>query len=237
MAVTWDKALFDAAYQLNAEPDGHPNTRAAIMLHYNRYVLAPEQLRRAQFFIQQFNLTAADSVLDVGCGFGWTVEALNNLGIPTIGTDVSAYIQGNKSLNEDSDIDAAIRAVGLDPTNGEGLGHFNRLRGGGVRTTATVLNEDSSTNASRNRVKNAALSGNFTLIITEDLVTSLTDSECAVLQSNIVKYGATIRICHFLTEFANPNAPFFFNSKSLADWKLLFPTATIIADGYVYRVA
>lgn len=235
MAVTWDKTLFDAAYSFNAEPDGHPNTRPPIMLHYDRYVLFPEMLRRAQFFIQQFGLTSASQVLVVGCGFGWTVEALNSLGIPAIGTDIGAYIQGNKSLTEDSDIDAAVRAVGLDPTSGEGLVHFNRLRGGGVRTTASILNEDSSTTPSRNRVKNAFTSG-ITLIITEDIVTSLTDSECAVLQSNIVKYGATIPICHFLTEFANPNPPFNFNSHSLAEWKALFPTATIIADGYVYRV-
>lgn len=235
MAVTWDKTLYDLAYSYNAEPDGHPNTRPAITLHYHRYVLFPEMLRRAQFFIQQFGLTGASRVLVVGCGFGWTVEALNALGIPTVGTDVSAYIQGNKSLTEDSDIDAAIRAVGLDPTTSEGLGHFNRLRGGGVRTTATILNEDSGNNASRNRVKNA-FSGEITLIITEDIVTSLTDSECAVLQSNIVKYGATIPICHFLTEFANSNPPFNFNSHSIAEWKALFPTATIIADGYKYQV-
>jgi hypothetical protein len=236
MATVWDKTLYDAAYSFNAEPDGHPNTRPAITLHYHRYVLFPEMLRRAQFFISHFGLTSSSRVLVVGCGFGWTVEALNSLGIPTIGTDVSAYIQGNKSLTEDSDIDGAIRAVGLDPTNGEGLGHFNRLRGGGVRTTATVLNEDSGNNASRNRVKNA-IGSDPTLIITEDIVTSLTDAECATLQSNIVKYGVTVPICHFLTEFANPAPPFNFNSKSITEWKALFPTATIIADGYVYRVA
>lgn len=236
MATVWDKTLYDLAYSFNAEPDGHPNDRPAITLHYHRYVLFPEMLRRAQFFIQQFGLTANSRVLVVGCGFGWTVEALNSLGVPAVGTDVSAYIQGNKSLTEDGDIDAAIRAVGLDPTNGSGLSHFNRLRGSGVRTTASVLNEDSSSNSSRNRVKNA-FSGDITLIITEDIVTSLTDAECTTLQTNIVKYGVTIPIVHFLTEFANPNPPFNFNSKSITEWKALFPTATIVADGYVYRVA
>ena len=235
MATTWDKALYDLAYDYNAEPDGHPNTRPEIRLHYNRFVLYPEMLRRAQFFVQQFGLTSASKVLVVGCGFGWTVEAFGALSIPAVGTDVSSYINNNKNVAEDSDIDAAVRQVGLDPTQGEGLSHFNRLRGGGVRTAATVLNEDSRTSASRNRVLNQ-LDGSITLIITEDLVTSLTDAECATLQTNIVKYGASIPICHFLTEFANPNPPFNFNSKSLTDWKLLFPTATIVADGYQYRV-
>ena len=234
MAVTWDKALYDLAYSFNAEPDGHPNTRPAIYLHYNRYTLYPEMLRRAQFFITQFNLTAADRVLIVGGGFGWTAEALSELGVPTICTDVSKYIQDNKSTTEDSEISSAITAAGLSPTSGEGLQHYTRLLAGGIRTRATVLEEDSSNTASRNRVKNA-FSGNITLIITEDIITSLTDAECAAVQSAIEKYGAG-RICHFVTEFANANPPFNFNSKSLADWKLMFPTSTIVADGYKYRV-
>lgn len=235
MAVTWTKELFDLAYRFNAEPEGHPNTREAITLHYNRYVLYPEMLRRAKFFIAQFGLTAADRVLVVGCGFGWTVEALTALGITAVGTDVGAYIQSGKTLAEDGDIDGAIRTVGLDPTGGEGLVHFNRLKGeGGARAKVNVLNEDSATASSRNRVKTAL--GTPTIIITEDVVTSLTDTECVALNTAVAKYATDIRIVHFLTELANPNAPFFFNSKTLEEWKLLFPLATVVADGYVYRV-
>lgn len=234
MAVTWDKALFDLAYSENAEPDGHPNTRSEIRLHYHRYIMYPQALRRAQFFVQQFNLTAADHVLVVGCGFGWTVEALVGMGIDAVGTDVSAYIQGNKSLTEDSDISAEIAKVGLSSVSGEGLGHFNRLRGDGVRTRAKVLNENSSNNASRNRVRQEFVGGTVTLAISEDIVTSLTDAECAQLRTFISNYS--VPICHFVTEFANPNPPFSFNSKSLADWKAMFPNDTIVADGATYRV-
>ena len=234
MATAWTKELFDLAYDIGAEPGGHPNTRQEIRLHYNRYVLYPEMLKRAQFFIAHFGLTAADRVLVVGGGFGWTAEALSDLGIETICADVSAYIQNTKGTSEDSEVAAAITAVGLDPSSGEGMVHFNRLRGNGVRTRATVLNEDSSNNASRNRVKRA-FSSDITLIITEDLVTSLSDAECAQVQGFITNY-AVQRICHFVTEFANPNPPFNFNSKSLAEWKAVFPTSTIVADGYPYRV-
>jgi hypothetical protein len=205
------------------------------MLHYNRYVLYPEMLRRAQAFITILGLTLSDRILIVGCGFGWTAEALAGLGYTVVGTDVSAYIQSNKTLSEDSDISTAISAVGLSPTSGEGLSHFNRLKGDGTRTRATVMNEDSAGTSSRNRVKNVL--GTPTIAISEDLVTSLTDAECVALQTNIVKYSGTMRVCHFVTEFANPNPPFNFNSKSIDAWKLLFPTATIIADGYVYKVA
>jgi len=233
MAVTWDKSLFDLAYEFPAEPDGHPNTRQGIWLHYNRYVLYPEMLKRAQFFISHFGLTAADRVLVVGCGFGWTVEALQDLGIEAIGTDISSYIFNVKDQTEDAEVADAITAVGLNPTSGEGLLHFNRLRAP-KRTNAIILNEDSASPASRNRVKRA-FSSDPTLIITEDLVTSLSDAECLQLQNLIAAY-ATQRICHFVTEFANPNPPFLFNSKSIVEWKALFPTSTIIADGYVYRV-
>jgi hypothetical protein len=234
MATEWTKELFDLAYEFNAEPMGHPNTRPGIRLHYNRYVMFPEMLKRARFFIAHFGLTAADRVLVVGTGFGWTCEALQSLGIETIGTDISSYIFSVKDTSEDAEIADAITAVGLNPASGEGLVHFNRLRSS-KRTNGTVLNEDSASNKSRNTVKRA-LSSDPTLIITEDLVTSLTDEECAQIQSFIEGYSVS-RICHFLTEFANPDAPFFFNSKSIDEWKALFPTSTIIADGHVYRVA
>ena len=235
MAVTWDKTLFDLAYDVSAEPDGHPNTRPEIRLHYHRYVMYPEALRRAQFFVQQFNLTSATNVLVVGCGFGWTVEALVGMGIPAVGTDVSPYIHGNKDLAEDSDISAEIAKAGLSASSGEGLGHFNRLRGDGVRTRATVANEDHSTNASRGRVKRMFANNTINLAISEDVVTSLTDTECAQVRSFLANYS--VPICHFVTEFANPNPPFNFNSKSLSDWKAMFPSDTIIADGFTYRVA
>ena len=231
MAAQWDKALFDRAYSFNAEPDGHPNTRGEIRLHYNRYVLFPEILRRAQYFIQQFGLTPASRVLVVGAGFGWTAEALVSLGIPAIGTDTSTYIQNNKAVSEDVEIRDAIAAVGLDPMSAAGLSHFNRLRGDGIRTRANVMAEDHATNASRNRVKNAL--GGITLCITEDLVTSLTDSECATARAFLEKFG--VPMCHFVTEFANPNPPFNFNSKSLEAWKATFPADSVVADGYSYR--
>lgn len=234
MATTWDKALFDLAYDGSAEPMGHPNTRPEIRLHYHRYLFYPEALRRAQFFVQHFGLSASTNVLIVGCGFGWTVEALVGMGIPAVGTDVSAYIQGNKDLSEDSDISAEIAKAGLSSSSGEGLGHFNRLRGDGVRTRATVANEDSSNNASRGRVRRMFANNTIHLCITEDIITSMTDAEIATARSHLSGY--TVPLAHFVTEFANPNPPFNFNSKSLADWKLLLPEDTIIADGDPYRV-
>ena len=230
MAVTWDKSMYDAAYSINAEPDGHPNTRPGIRLHYNRAVLMPEMRRRAAKFISILGITQADRILIVGCGFGWTVEAFAELGYTVVGADVSAYINNNLAIDEATDIRAAIQAVGLDPDTGEGLQHFNRLYGDGVRTRAIVLNEDSKNNRSRNAIRRE-LGGDPTIAISEDLVTSLTDVECASLQSDIAAYGAGINIAHYMTELANPNPPFNFNSKTLEQWKLIFPASTVIAAG------
>lgn len=235
MAVLWTKELYDLAYSFPAEPDGHPNTRPGVRLHYNRAVLYPEMVRRAQQLVQLLGLTTADRILIAGCGFGWTVEALVDMGFSAVGTDVSAFIQDNKAVAEDGDIAAAISAVGLDPTSGEGATIFSQLKGNGIRTRGVVLNEDSQSVRSRNTVKQVL--GEPTVIITEDLVTSLSDNECAALQSALTKYVTGVRIVHFLTEFANPAAPFNFNSKSISEWKAVFPTSTIIADGYRFRVA
>lgn len=234
----WDKAMFDLAYSSSAEPEGHPNTRPGIVLHYNRYSMLPELQRRADFFISHLGLTTSDRILIVGAGFGWTVEILQERGYNAVGTDISDYIFSSKDTPEDDEIAAAISAVGLDPTQGEGLLHFQRLGGGaGPRCKTTkLLREDSASNPSRNRVK-TALGGFPTVAITEDVVTSLTDAECASLHTAIQRYDNTTRVVHFLTELANPNPPFLFNSKTLQQWKAVFPTSTIIADGYTYRVA
>jgi hypothetical protein len=235
MAVAWDKALFDAAYEVSAEPDGWPHTREGIRLHYNRWAFYPEAQRRAAFFVQQFGLGPTSSVLLLGCGFGWTAEALSDLGIDVVGTDVSPYIHSVKDTPEDSELSAEITRVGLDPASGEGLAHLQRLRAGGVRTRGKVLNENSANNASRNRVRQALKSGNVTLVITEDVITSLTDSEITTLRGHAAGYG--VPLAHFVTENANPAPPFGFNSKTLAQWKALLPNDTIIADGLPYRVA
>lgn len=235
MAVTWDKALFDQAYESSGEPGGHPGTRSDIRLHYHRYACYAEAQRRARFYVQHFGLTDASAVLVVGCGFGWTVEALSGLGVKCIGTDVSAYVHQHKDTSEDEELAAAIAAAGLSYTHGEGLSHFNRLRGDGVRTRAAILNEDHGSTASRERVRQAFAGAAVTLAISEDVLTSLSDAEGAQLRAVMAHYGAPI--CHFVTELADPSAPFGFNSKTLAAWQAAFPDDTLVAEGNPYRVA
>jgi len=230
MATVWTKELFDLAYNVSAEPGGHPASRAEVRLHYNRAALYPTMLARAQRFIEVLALTPADRIVVVGCGFGWTVEALQSLGMTVVGCDISAHVQSSKNATEDTEVDDAVRAAGLDPMAGDGLTVATRLKDGGPRARVAVLNEDSTSNQSRNRVK-TVLGSNPTVVITEDVVISLTDTECAALQTNIARYATGVRVVHYLTELANPNPPFNFNSKTAEEWKAIFPTSTIIAVG------
>ena len=136
-----------------------------------------------------------------------------------------------KSNSEDAEIQAAVNTTGLDSASGPGMVIFNRLRGAnGPRAKLAILDEDSMSNQSRNRVKNA-LGVRPTVVITEDLVTSLTDSEGLALQAQIVQYAPGVRVVHYLTELANPNPPFNLNSKTAEEWKVMFPSSMIIAVG------
>jgi len=111
-------------------------------------------------------------------GFGWGVKALRNrIGCSAIGTDTSVYIQAEKDSDDSVEIGAAITAVGLNPTSGRGLEVLNKVSTVGARAKELVLNEDMSTQESRQAI-GAALGGAPTWICTEDMVTDgMTDAE------------------------------------------------------------
>lgn len=84
MAITWDKALYDAAYS-NFRPDRE--------YHYERTPSFGRSLQHAENMIATFGLDANSRVVIFGCGFDWTGEALRSLGIDAVGSDTSVYIQ------------------------------------------------------------------------------------------------------------------------------------------------
>ena len=93
------KADYDAEYELDTEyATGHPSTRPAIKAGYDRSVLLAEAELRASKFVELLNLRTNQKILILGCGFGWTVEALNNLGFNNVvGVDTSPYIHSELS--------------------------------------------------------------------------------------------------------------------------------------------
>ncbi len=106
---TYDtKADFDAEYDLDATwatgiTDATPKRR----LGYDREVLFSQAELRAANYINLLDLKSNQKILILGCGFGWTVEALNNVGFNNVvGIDTSPYIHSelNNQYQGTSDI-------------------------------------------------------------------------------------------------------------------------------------
>jgi hypothetical protein len=91
-------------------------------------------------------------VLVVGAGFGWGVEYLASLtGATCVGIDVSDHIQAQQGTDEETEIDEAITAAGLDPATGRGAAIKAYVYDAQPRSNVIVLNEDMQTNQSRNQ--------------------------------------------------------------------------------------
>ena len=237
------KATWDANYDIGGEPGGHPSTRDEVRLHYTRAAFWPEAQKRAAQFVRILSLTTADTVVILGSAFAWTAEALTaNHGIVAIGVDTSGWVQSAKGQPETDDLDAAITAVGLSPTAGEGASLRAALitRGGGAgnRARVAVANEEINNTGSRNRVKNLFASGRVTVLITEDFLSSLTDAEIGTIAGRAAAIDTGVRVGHFLTTLGTimGPAPATVNGKTLAQWRALidglgFPTHVLIEAG------
>lgn len=239
--VDWNlKATWDLAYSFGAEGDvGHPSTRTEVRLHYHRAIKRPDADIKAARLAAALGWTApGPTILIVGAGFGWTAEALEDLGYThVVGTDVSTYIQTNHGGTEEAEMDAEITAVGLDPATGAGLAIKNRLvtRGGGSgnrgRSSRGVLNENGKTGGSRGRIKQSlGLSGNDRIgwAVSESVAESLTDAE-AIDGSNDM-HNIADNVAHLVVK-PKPGALMALNWKTLEEWDALIPGDTWIEDG------
>jgi len=230
------KQAFDSAYDVDVEWDtGRPQNRKGVRLKYSRAVLLPLIETRALKLLEIFNWPSTIKLLIVGGGFGWLAEVLeehfnfNNIAV----TDTSNYVHSSKNVSEDEDIFEAIRGTGLDPNYGEGSIIKSRIlgkaRGEGVRTRHSkgVLNESLKNNGSRARVKNQ-LGGNPDVILTEEVITCLEDSETINLSQDLHFLCDTI--IHLTTELLPNNLQdLSYNWKTLDDWKQLLPNDTLLS--------
>lgn len=231
------KQAFDESYDIGAESGERPSTRPEIRLGYSRAVLYPLAQTRASGIASVMGWTAPGPTLVVaGAGYGWLAEAFEELGFTrVVGFDTSTYIQSTKNTDESADIDAAIQAVGLDPTQGEGLSKRNQLLGpGGPRAKASrgVLSEDARSNNSRVAIRQAlGLSGNQTpdFALTETLLEGLTDVEILDYMTVLANWGPVF--VHYVVTTRPGQTPGEFNWKTLTEWKALLPTHTFIEAG------
>ncbi len=230
---TWDnKEDWDAAYSIGAEGKwGHPSTRPEVRLHYNRASQLPYARNRANGIVQALGWQPTDRIVLVGAGFGWTVEALEELGFTNVvGSDVSRYIQDNKALTEEQEINAAISAVGLNPNVGEGAALKAKLYDGGnrTRTSKGIFNEGLGTPGSRKKIARA-LGGEPDWALSESVLESLTDAEAQDISAKVHSWTNAI-IAHFVVTLGGQQDPGY-NWKTLEDWKALLPADTFIEAG------
>ena len=234
------KATFDTAYSIGAEGDvGHSGSRPEVKLHYHRKVMGPVCQTRAVGIAQALGWVApGPSLIIVGAGFGWTAEALEQMGFTRVlSLDISQYVQGNKDGTEEADIDAEISAIGLNPGVGEGQTLKQRFFDGGVRSRASrgVLNEDGVSGVSRGRIRQAlGLTGNQRAEwgLSESVLESLADAEAQ--QASTTAHQFVTNVAHYVVTTREGNQPGY-NWKSLADWKLLIPIDSFIEAG-TFRV-
>lgn len=211
------KEDFDSAYRMAAERNGHPSTRQGVYLNYHRHVMYPMSERRAKVLVDRLGIQPGETVLVVGCGFGWTVEAMNDYCV-AIGTETSPYILENMHVSEEVDIAAAIRNVGLDPYEGEGAALKAELLGDGIRTRAVILNEDSLTEQSRNSVE--ASVGEIDYVITEDVLPGFSDQDAVTFAGSLALYQAPVY--HIITPLlVKAEQDPVFNWKTINQWKEL----------------
>jgi len=224
------KADFDSAYYHNGEPEGHPNTRAAIRVGYSRATQLPWCRKKARKLIELFSWHPTTKILVVGAGYGWTIECLEREHNFTniVGIDTSDWIQANMSTDEEVDIREAIIRVGLDPDTGEGLTKRNRHRGE-VRnqTIRSIMNEDILTERSRLNVT-GILGGNFDVAISEAVIASLEDSEVLNLSIAMHLIASTVIHADTMKHLEPGNQDEGYNWKFIEDWVQLLPNDTII---------
>lgn len=222
-------ATWQQLYDLDAEPDAVV-FRPHVRLSYHRAVLMRLAREQAQAYITVLGWTLTNRIAILGCGFAWTLEVLINEHAFTrvVGCDPSVFVQTNKSLTEEADINAAIVAVGLSPLVGDGATVKAKLFDGGSRARKPVLNQDGSTLQSRNAIKTAIPGGGqVDIVLTEDVMEAFTDADCLVISAALHQLATSVQ--HLVTTAQGQTIAG--NWKTLAQWKTLLPNDTFLAAG------
>lgn len=228
------KADFDRDYQAWYPTDGI-RFGERIELNYDRAFGLAIARATVEDYLAALPLLPDDSILIVGCGYGWSVEVLEERGFPRVlGIDVSTHIQSTKDQDEESLIDGKIAALGLDPASGRGAKLKAKVWTPGVRTRASrgVPAEDLQTGGSRGRVKQAlGLQGSqrITWGISELVLETLTDAEC--LDLSAAGHAVCENVVHYMAPEGRAVEDSDWNLKSLAEWKALLPSDTFLEAG------
>lgn len=178
-------------------PKVHLNFHRAAYDLYN----VPSQA--AARMVRGLSLDATKNVLFIGAGFGWTVEHLKKMvpGISVTCTEPGAWIQQVKETDERGDIEAALDVAGV--TDGILRDRFMGYLDQGPRAVETLLQEDTLSNNSRNKLRQ---NGPYSHIITEHVLQWLWDDEAANLSDALRMIDSQALIYHRLTPYRDEDA-------------------------------
>ena len=117
--MTWDQARFAANYQVRVRNPDHPQFGQVV--GYSRTLAQvledpyssdlTNYVKRAQRFKDAHNPLPTDNVAVVGCGFGFLVEALMDLGVKAVGIESSAWIKSRWSQEARADVKCLFEDV------------------------------------------------------------------------------------------------------------------------------
>ena len=229
------KATFDGAYSYNAAADGHPNTRPAVMLHYQRGAMRGVSIPIANYFANYIGPAAFNRrFVIVGGGFGWVADELLDRGFTNIVTaETSAWIIAEMDNDDEQEVRDACAVAGLDPNGARAdelvTRHARpgvpRRRRKNVAEDIQIVNADIGTVQGRNAIK-SAVGGNPQIVVTEEVMGCLTDAEAIALDDACNAFGGQQTTAHLVTpSLPNNTQDPGYNWKLLSDWKLLIPGA------------
>ncbi len=217
---TWDTLEdFNLAYNIGAEPNGHPNTRAEVRRHYQRSVLFSTDDTRLDYgthawqrVIAHFGWPRTTNIIIFGAGFAWGLEYLRAQGFANSwAVDTSTYIQENKTTTDPDDgIQRCLVPNDLFNVNAALPGQRTQLINGTVGV------------------------GNlFGVIVTERMLSSFSDQEvveaAALLRDHLL--DPTGRLIHIETPTQPDGQQAGYNWHTLAEWKVLLPDDDIVSSG------
>lgn len=222
---TWNtQSAFDTHYDVSGEPEGHPNTRQEVRLHYHRKVMMPWFRAHIPDLIKVLGLQTSHRIVIIGCAFGWSLEVFDELGFTNVvGTDTSSYIQTSKLLSEDTELNALTTArVPAGEVNSIVAKLSDRQAQPRSRLATRILNEPIANNSSRSRVR-TAVGGTPHFTISEGVLESLTNAEARTLSTNMRTLGGTV--VHRVTY---PTSIAGYNTNTPEAWKTLLTPDLIV---------
>ncbi len=243
------QSTWDNAYKIKADErigDGKGSLNNPLRTHYHNFVLKNSAGLGMQKLVTKLNIVAGSRIVVIGAGFGWSVEWLNANGFIAIAVDPNQYLIGKAPTSEEPEITTLIEAKGRDKNelridvHGDGKEKpilDILVRQDGKRTSETLIDEDMKNNGSRRAVW-GELSKNMDYVITENVLSTLTDSELVDVANNFdsfKKLQSNIPIIHLDTWTDISQRPEY-NWKTGVEWRSFFDNTLNLPDHILVRV-